>query len=515
MGLNIVYEEGNDMSDLILSIDLGTTALKAALFDFEGKLVANSTVEYSLLTPKTNWVEADPEVYFDSMKTALAEMKQTADLMAIKAIGFSAQGETLFFVDENCKPLRNAIVWMDNRAVDEAEELRKKFGDKKCYEVTGQVSFEPCWPASKVLWVKNNEPEVFEKTKKILLIEDYVITRMTGKYVAEGSLLTSTEYWDITTKKYWPEMLEALGITEDYLPEIRESGEAVGKILPEVARELGINEEAIVCTGCLDQVAGAIGVGNIKPGIFSENIGAALAVCVLTEKLTYDPSQNMPVHYFAIPDSYMLHTFTTGGMTLRWFRDAFCKNEMIMSELTNESSYDYLSKQAALVEPGCEGLLMLPHLSGSMAPDMNANAKGVFYGITLKHKKPHFIRAIMEALAYIIRRNIDVIEEMGIKVNEIRSLGGGSKSDVWNSIIADVNQKRVVVMSSKEAACLGAAILAGKAIGVFGSIEEACDRMLDIKKVYEPNPANAEIYDKMYSNYKKLFKDLEEMFDVL
>lgn len=500
------------MEKLILSIDLGTTALKAALFDFEGRLVSDSTVEYSLLTPKTNWVEADPEVYFESLKAALCQMKDKADLMSIKAVGFSAQGETLFFVDDKCKPLRNAIVWMDNRAVEEAEILRNKFGNELCYKVTGQVSFEPCWPAAKVLWVRNNEPEVFKNTRKILLIEDYVIARMTGKFVSEGSLLTSTEYWDITTKKYWPDMLETIGIDESYLPEVRESGEAVGQILTDIAEELGIGKDAIVCTGCLDQVAGAIGVGNITPGIFSENIGAALAVCVLTERLTYDPARAMPVHYFAIPDSYMMHTFTTGGMTLRWFRDVFCQDEMTVSDLTCESSYDILSKEAGLVKPGSEGLIMLPHLNGSMAPDMNANAKGVYYGFTMKHKKGHFIRAIMESIGYIIRRNIDVIEQMGIRVNEIRSLGGGSKSDIWNSIIADINQKNVIVMDCKEAACLGAAILAGKAIGIFKSLNEACGSMIKVKKEYEPDKVNAELYDKMYSSYKKLFNDLIDMF---
>ncbi len=500
------------MNNLILSIDLGTTALKTAIFDFEGKLIADSTVEYSLITPKTNWVEADPEIYFDSLKIALCEIKTKADLMNIKAIGFSAQGETLFFVDDKGMPLRNAIVWMDNRAINEAELLRNKFGDETCYRVTGQVSFESCWPAAKVLWVKNNEPEVFAKTKKILLIEDYLIARMTGKFISEGSLLTSTEYWDITSKKYWTEMLDTIGIDESYLPQVCESGEAVGKVLPGFANEFGISPEAVVCTGCLDQVAGAIGVGNISPGIFSENIGAALAVCVPVEKLTYDPVRMMPVHYFAVPDTYMLHTFTTGGMTLRWFRDVFCQNETVMSELIGESSYDILSKAATLVEPGCDGLIMLPHLNGSMAPDMNANAKGVYYGFTMKHKKMHFIRAIMEAVGYIIRRNIEVIEQMGIEVNQIRSLGGGSKSDIWNSIIADITQKELVVMDTKEAACLGAAILAGKAIGTFDSLDEACNKMIKIKKVYKPNSSNSELYQKMYLNYMKLFKDLQGMF---
>lgn len=500
------------MEKLILSIDLGTTAIKTALFNYNGLLCADATVEYELLTPKTNWVEVPSQVYLDSLKMALAEMEESASLMEIAAIGFSAQGETLFFMDENGVPLRNAIIWMDNRAVAEAEMLRSKFGDELCYKVTGQVSFEPCWPASKVLWVKNNEPEIFQKTKYFLLIEDYIIAYMTGKFVTEGSLLTSTEYWDIRTKEYWPEMLNVLDIDESRLPAIMESGEPVGKILPEIAKELGISEDAIVCTGCLDQAAGAIGVGNIKPGIFSENIGAALAICVPVKELIYAPNRSMPIHYFAVPDTYMLHTFTTGGMALRWFRDVFCGEEIHAAELLDDDAYNLLSKEAELVPPGSEGLIMLPHLNGSMAPDMNTNAKGVFYGFTMKHKKRHFIRAIMESVGYMIRRNLDVLAEMGIEVNQLRSLGGGSKSDIWNSIKADITHKELVLMDCKEAACLGAAVLAGKATGVFSDLESACNNMLHIKKIYTPNPENEKRYDYMYESYKKLFGDLTEMF---
>lgn len=498
---------------LILSVDLGTTALKAALFDFNGNMVSDATQEYSLLTPKTNFVEADPDIYIKSLKAALNRMSAENNLMDIEAIGFSAQGETLFFVDENGNALRNAIVWMDNRADSQAEFLRNKFSEEECYRVTGQVSIEPCWPAPKVLWVKENEPEIFNKTKKILLIEDYIIAKLTGRYVTEGSLLTSTEYWDINTKEYWPQMLDAIGITKEHLPEIMESGEVVGKILPQAAKELGINPNATVCTGCLDQAAGAIGVGNIHEGVFSENIGAALAICVPTSKITLDPNRQMPVHYFALPDTYMMHTFTTGGMTLRWFRDAFCIMETAVAELINESSYDMLSKEAETVPPGAEGLIMLPHLSGSMAPDVNSKAKGVYFGFTLKHKKAHFIRAIMESIGFIIRRNIDALEAMGISVAEIRSLGGGSKSAVWNQIKSDITGKTMYTMKCKEAACLGAAILAGKAIGVFPSIEEACKKMVSVEAVYTPNQDNKQQYDTAYESYKKLFSDMTEMFE--
>ncbi|NPV41935.1 MAG: FGGY-family carbohydrate kinase [Anaerolineae bacterium] len=504
------------MRELIIGLDLGTTALKIALFDKNGKIVAVSTQEYPLLTPQTDYVEVAPQTYWQSFKNGLDDLRKKTEFKPeeIKALGFSAQGETLFFLDKNGEPLRNAIVWMDTRAHDEAQEFKRKFSDSTCFSVTGQVSFEPCWPASKVLWIKNNEPEVFSKIDKILLIEDYFIYRMTGQFVAEGSLLTSTTYWNINTKEYWPEMLEYIGITREQLPDIRESGEVVGKLNEKIAEELGLSPETIICTGALDQAAGAIGVGNVREGGFSENIGAALAICVPVATPTFDPNRNMPLHYFIQKDMYMVHTFTTGGMALKWFRDVFSQAEKAIAELLDTDAYDLLSQEAAAVPPGCEGLLMLPHLTGSLAPDVNSQAKGVFYGFTLKHNRGHFVRSIFEAIGFIIRRNIEALADMGIHVTELRSLGGGSKSAVWNQIKADITGKTLITVDCDESACLGAAILAGKAIGLFTDIEKACNEMIHEKDRFVPNHENKMIYERGYNNYKKLFKDLESLFEV-
>lgn len=500
----------------IIGLDLGTTALKIGIFDQNGELVGVSTQEYQLITPQVNYVEEDLEVYWNSFRAGLNELltKNSLPPEDIVSLSFSAQGETLAFMGKDGKPLRNAIVWLDNRAQKQADELRAALGgDEVCYRVTGQVSFEACWPASKVLWVRENEPEIFAKIDKIILLEDYFIHRMCGRYVAEGSLLCSTTYWDINTKKYWPEMLEVLGITEDMLPEIMESGEPVGQLLPDVARELGLTTNLTVCTGALDQAAGAMGVGNIHEGMISENIGAALAICVPVNKPVFDPNRQMPLHYFPIPDTYMIHTFTNGGMTLRWFRDAFCQMEMGVAGIDGEDAYDIIGREVMQVAPGSDGLIMLPHLAGSNAPDVKSNAKGVFYGFTLLHRKAHFARAIMESLAYIVRRNLEALESMGITVSEIRSLGGGSKSAVWNQIKADVLGCKLMTMTTKEAACLGAAILAGKAVGLFPSLDEAVDSMSHVKNEFYANPDNKAVYDRCFAAYKDLFKSLDKVFD--
>jgi xylulokinase len=503
------------MAQIILGIDVGTTSLKTAAFSIKGEKLAAATVEYSLLTPAAGFVEAPCEVYLDSIKKCLARMRDVSALNTkdISFIGFSVQGETLCFLDEEARPLRNAIVWMDNRARTQAEKMRDRFGNELCYRITGQVSFEACWPAPKIQWVRENEPDVFSRTRHIVLLEDYIIHRLTDRFVAEGSLLTSTLYWDITTKKYWPEMLAYLGIDQSMLPEIKESGELVGTILPAMAEELWVAPDAKVCTGCLDQAAGAIGVGNVKPGIFSENIGAALAVCVPTKELTYDPHRLMPVHYFAIPDTYMMHTFTTGGMCLRWFRDAFCTQEIAVGGLTGDDSYYLMDKEAESVPVGSDGLLCLPHLQGSMAPDVNLNAKAVFYGMTLKHQKPHFIRSIMESIGYIICRNLDTIDKMGLHINEIRSMGGGSKSHIWNQIKADITGKTLYLTTlSQDVACLGAAILAGVAGGVFTGIEPACETMVKIDHIYRPDMEKHQEYQRHYEKYQALFRAVSAIY---
>lgn len=500
---------------LLMGLDIGTTALKAALFDTRGTLLAVTTQEYALLTPKVNYVEGSCEVYWNAFRDAVTELNRVhpagpGDEMAL---AISAQGETLFFLDADGQPLRNAIVWMDNRAGDEALALKRRFGDETCYAVTGQVSFEPCWPASKILWVRRNEPELFAKTAKFLLIEDYFLYRLTGKFVTEGSLICSSTYWDIIKKEYWPEMLDFLGVREDQLPQVMESGEPVGRILPQAARELGLPENLTVCTGALDQAAGAVGAGNVKEGMFSETIGAALAICAPVSHPVFDPNRKMPLHYFAVPDTYMIHTFTNGGMTLRWFRDKFCPVELAAQGLELDDAYNMISRQVSQVPPGSDGLVMLPHLAGSNAPDVNAKAKGVWFGFTLQHTRAYFMRSIMESLGYIVRRNIDSLGDMGITVKEIRSLGGGSKSAVWNQIKADINQIPLETVNSVEAASLGAAILAGKAVGVFEDIPSAAAGMVQVTDRVLPSPENRQVYDGGYAMYRKLFHDLEDCFE--
>jgi len=501
----------------ILSVDLGTTSIKTAIIEENGNILGKSIKEYTLLTPSALEVELSVDTYWEAFKIALKELleKTKINVKNVKALGISVQGETLILVDEKGIPINNAIIWLDNRAQEEAKILSNEFSDQLAYKITGQVKIVPTWPATKILWLKRNKNEIFKKAHKFLLLEDYFIFKLTGKYVAESSLLSSTLYWNIKTKKWWGEMLDYLGVCEEKLPEIRESGEIVDYILPEVAKELGVDKNMIITTGALDQAAGAIGVGNVKPGIFSENTGAALAICATVNSPFLDPQNKMPCHYHGIPDLYMAHTFTSGGMVLKWFRDKFCQAEIELSNLLEKDSYKLLDEEVKNIPPGCNGLVMLPHLEGAMAPEANSKAKGVFFGFTLHHSKPHFIRSTMEAITCIVRRNIDVLENLGMSFDEVICSGGGAKSPIWNQMKADIlNKKIITTTNDQDAACLGAAIIAGKAIGLYKNVKDASEKVIKIQNEYLPNPENRVTYDNLYKKYIMLYESLVELFEI-
>jgi len=507
----------DDAGPLLVGLDLGTTALKCAAYALDGTLVASSTREYSLLTPSVQVVEVAASTYWTEYVAAVHDLLShpNVDPRRVRAIGISAQGETLIPVDRDGAPTRNAIVWLDARASAEADELSSRFTDQELYEVTGQPSMLPTWPAAKVLWMARHEPDVFERTSTFLLIEDYFLGRMTGEAVAEGSLLTSTCYWDFRKRTYWPQMLDVLGIDADRLPPIVEPGTPVGRLLPAVAAELGLPTSTVVVAGALDQACGAIGAGAARPGGFSENTGAAVALCATLPEARLDPERRMPCHYHGIPDTYMFHTFTSGGVVLKWFRDRFAPAEQTVATQLGVDAYDLLGQEAAAVPAGSEGLVMIPHLQGAMAPENNGEARGALIGLTLRHGRGHVARAILESISYVIRRNVEVLEDLGMQIPEIRSLGGASRSRIWKQIEADVSGRPVAVTEQEEAATLGAAILAGAGIGEYSNPAQAADRMVRIRERFEPDPVAMQRYDDYYALYKQSYRALCPVFSTL
>jgi xylulokinase len=331
--------------------------------------------------------------------------------------------------------------------------------------------------------------------------------------VADPCLLSSSLLFDIRRKTWWDEMLDFVGITSEQLPQVQESGRVVGTLTAEASRETGLWEGTVVATGGMDQALAALGAGNTRPGLITENTGGALAIVATLEEPIFDPQGGIPCHYHALPDTYYLLPWgQTAGMALRWFRDIFGVEEQEEAARTAADAYDLLTAAAAEVPPGAEGLVALPHLMGAACPEFNPAARGVWFGIGLHHTKAHFVRATLESVAYMLRRNVETLEELGIAVTEIRALGGGARSPLWNQIKADVLGVPVLTLATGEQACLGAAILAGTAVGLYPSPEDAAQKLVMVAGRWEPRFENRFPYDRGYELYVHLYESLEELF---
>ena len=491
--------------DYLLSIDVGTTSIKVGLFQSDGKMKVMSTQEYGLLTPSSNIVELPADVYWASLCKGVREALDESEVHpeSILALSLSSQAETLICLDDKGKVLRNAIVWLDTRAEEESREIAENFSPELLYEVTGLPEMSPVWPAPKILWLKKNEADTFDQTSKFLIVKDYLIWKLTKEFSTEPTESSSTFYLRLKEKDWWDEMLDFIGIKRYQLPPILPSYEVVGSISPETKSDLGLSTNTKVIAGSMDQMAAALGAGNIKPGMITENTGTALAVVATVDGPIYDPQRKVPCAPHCVPGMFVLYPYAeTSGIVLKWFRDTFPQ------DVGGKGNYGELLELASHIAPGAEGLLALPHFTGTACPDFNPQARGAFVGISFKHKRAHFVRALVESVAFMLRENLDLLKGLSIPVKEVRSLGGAAKSDVWLKIKADVLNTPIEVPECSEAASLGAAILAGVGAGVFSDISQAVKEGVKIQKSLDPEPDNVAIYEKVYQDYLSLYQKL-------
>ena len=454
----------------LMGIDVGTTSIKTAVFNEKLEMEANASIDYTLST-HDDIVEFEATQYWEMIKEALDTLSVPVDALAI-----DTQCETLILTDEAGNPVRKAIVWLDNRATKEAEQIEAHFGRKQVYEITGQPEITATWPACKLLWVKNNEPEVWAKTKKIFLLEDYLLFRLTGRFVTEKTLQSSTIYFDIRNGCWWQEMLDFIGVSPCMLPNLSDSGVPVGTYR-------GIQ----VVTGAMDQVAGAIGAGVTQKGIVSEMTGTTMVIFSPTDTIPpFAHDSIIPCHYNWDGKYCLLTWSSTAGMALKWFKNMLCE----------AFSFEDLDKLAEQVPPGSDGLTFLPYLCGSTMPKYNPEARGSFTGLTPEHTRGHFVRSIMEAIACTLKENLDYLN---LDTKEIRAMGGGANSPLWCQMKADMTGKELVTLKNKETACLGSAILAGVGIGLFPSVASVTELICE-KDRYTPRGVD---YSQCYENYKK------------
>lgn len=493
------------MQPAILALDIGTSAVKGSVFDIDGRMLTSHQEEYILDTPRLDIVELNPEIYWESAQRVIRSILAQIAEKRIVGIGVTSQGETLITVDKNGRVLYPAIVWLDNRSISEAAEIAEHWPLDKIYRITGQPEVLPTWTAAKIAWLKKHEPDMFRQIDKFLLVEDYLIYKLTGEYVTDRGLVGSTLYFDIRSGEWWQEMLDFLEVKLERLPLLLDSGQVAGKVTSDVAEQIGLISGTPVVACAMDQVASAVGAGNVEEGIVTETTGSALAVCATSTGPIYDAQRRFPCQTHAIPGKYIALPWTaTGGMAFRWFRDVFGSEEVQAARAASQDPYHILCQEAESVPPGSEGLLTLPFLSGAGSPFFNPKARGIFSGFGLNHTKAHFVRSILESVGFILRQNIEMLEEQGYVVHEIRSLGGGARSDLWLQIKADILKKPIVTLQTQEAASQGAAIMVGNALKIHNSIQEGCTKICRVGRGVSPDEENEKIYDASFQLYCQL-----------
>lgn len=494
-----------------LTIDFGTSALKSALYDSCGGVVKTYNQEYDLEYGESGIIEIDLKTLEDAFyKVVHNNIDGVADPDDIMAIGFSSSAETMLFLDNNDEQVIKGITWMDTRAAEEVEELTKLFGQEEIYLRTGQAKMDVYYPAPKLLWLSKHQKDKFNKINKVLFMKDYFIYKLTGRFVSDDSVLNTTTYWDIKNRCYWEEMLMAIGIQENRLPEILYPGDNVAHISKQGARLYGLSTNTMINVGAQDQMSGALGAGNIEEGILSVSFGSAMMALASVDDLIFNKKDPLSCSPSALKGRYMVNGYSTGAIAMRWFRDAFCKGDVQNSSV---NLYDLIDIESAKVEVGSDGLLMLPFIQGSGIPLENDEAKGVFFGITPNHTKYHFSRALMEGVAFSLKEIIDTLEiKLNYRFDNIICIGGGAKSKLWMQIVSDVTGLKVnVLKNSDTVACDGAMILLGLANGLWDSPKEVLDKM-EFLQEYIPNFDNSNKYSKIYDGFIKIHESINSLY---
>ena len=499
------------MKSYLLGIDIGTSACKVAVFDRNGKVLAAASGDYPVYYPHEGWAEQNPEEWWDAVCRATKETIQKADITAdeIAGIGIDGQSWSAIPIDREGNVLANTPIWMDTRAQSICDRLNQEIGQEEIFEVAGN-SLQPSYSTAKILWYKENLPEVYAKIYKILQSNSYIAFKLTGAVTQDVSQGYGLHCFNMKKGCWDEEMCRRLGIPMEFLSEICECDHVVGTVTAKAAAECGLAEGTPVVAGGLDAACGTLGAGVIHPGETQEQGGQAGGMSICIDEYKADP--RLILGYHVIPGKWLLQGGTTGGGgVMRWFEREFADYERMMKEQTGASSLNQLNEIAEKINPGSDGVVFLPYMSGERSPIWNPYAKGVFYGLDFAKTKGHMVRACMEGVALSLRHNLEVAEAAGANAEVLRAMGGSANSLLWTQIKADVTGKTVVVPASDTATTLGAAILAGVGVGLYKDYEEAVSMTVKETRRHEPDPLNKEVYDKAYRTYRELYESLKNM----
>jgi len=500
---------------VFLGIDIGTSGTKTLAINHRGKILADAVAEYPAYAPKPLWSEQDPEDWWKAtVKTVRAVVKK-AKLKAsdVKAIGLSGQMHGSVFLDKNNKVVRRALLWNDQRTVAECEEIERRAGGrKKLINMVANPALTG-FTAPKILWLRNNEPKNFDKTRKVLLPKDDIRRRLTGEFATEVSDASGMLLLDVKRRKWSTQLLSKLELDRDLFAKVYESEDVTGNLTRDVAKMLGLSTDCVVVGGAGDCAAGAVGNGIVSRGVLSTSIGTSGVMFVHSDDVKIDPLGRIHTFCHAVRGKWhMMGVNLSSGGSLQWFRNTLCQEVFAAAKKAKVDPYDLLTKEAAAVPAGSEGLFFLPYLSGERTPHADPDARGCFVGLTLAHGRGHMLRSIMEGVTYSMRDSLEIIQGLDVPVRQIRASCGGSRSPFWRQIQADVFGKKVVTINTEEGAAYGVALLAAVGAGAFKNIQEACKSTIRVVKETSADAKTKRTYNRGFPVYQGLYPSLKDDF---
>ena len=500
----------NDMKELLLGIDIGTSACKAAIFRRDDEVVAAASEEYKVYYPQPGYAEQDPDEWWRAVCKAVKKCigNGAVNPSDIAGIGVDGQSWSAVAIDKQGNVLARTPIWMDNRSDSVCERLNRKIGKDAIFQVSGNP-LTAQYTTGKVLWYRENRPEVYRETDKILQSNAFIVYRLTGKVSLDICQSYGWHCFDMKRGVWDDDMRKELGIPEGFLPKISPCHEVIGTVTRKAAEESGLTEGIPVVAGALDAACGTLGAGVIRNGETQEQGGQAGGVSICTD--TYKADPRLILSRYVIPGYWILQGGTTGGGgVMRWLERELGDYERMRAGELGRSSLMQFNEIAAEVAPGSEGLVFLPYMSGERTPIWDPDAKGVFYGLDFSKTKGHMIRAAMEGVAYSVRHNLEAAEEAGASAKVLRAMGGSANSLLWTQIKADITGKLIEVPDSDTATTLGAVMLAGVGVGLYKDFKEAAELTVTVRRVHKPNPEVKEVYDKNYRIYLELYQNLKE-----
>lgn len=496
---------------LLLGLDVGTSGAKALLIDEAGNVVAEATNSYPMSTPRPLWAEQDPEDWWRAAVASLRQVLAGIEPSRVAAVGLTGQMHGLILLDRNGRVLRPCIMWNDQRTGAQCAEIADRLGAERVLDLIGNPVL-PGFTAPKLLWIQEHEPEVYRRAAHALLPKDYVRYRLTGAFATEVSDASGTALFDVRQRRWSKDLLDALEIDASWLPEVFESIVPSAAVSPAAVAETGLVAGTPVVGGGGDQAAQAVGTGIVREGLVSATIGTSGVVFAASDAYRAEPGGLLHAFAHAIPGQWhLMGVMLSAAGSLRWFRDALGQSEVAEAQAKGVDAYALLDAQAATAPAGCEGLIFLPYLTGERAPHPDPNARGVFFGLTLRHGKPDLIRSVLEGVAYGLRDSLELMRGLGLKVDEVRVSGGGAQSALWRRILADVFDSEIARVNVTQGAAYGAALLAGVGAGVYASVPEASDATIRVIDCLEPGP-DAATYADYYPLYRSLYPALASSF---